>query len=119
FFVNPDLHNDTERQIHILITTYREDFGLGFRRTFFDLFTALSACFPLLCMLAALTLGYLLWKKVPSDLMKGILLITVLVFGVCFVIMIVFTFIFPIVMTALVFVTLLVAYLLCPRSASS
>ena len=119
FFVEPELHNDTERQIHTLITTYREELPGGFHRTFFELFTALSACFPLLCVLAALTLGYLLKRKVADDVMKGILLINVLVFIVCLIVMVVFTFIFPIVMMALVCMSLLVAYVLCPRATSS
>jgi hypothetical protein len=119
FFVDPDIQNDTERQLHTLMTTYRKDLPVGFHRTFFELFTALSACFPLLCVLAASTLGYLFWKKVPAEVMKGILLINVLVFAVCLVVMIVFAFIFPIATIGLILVTLLAAYLLCPRSAAS
>ena len=53
FFVAPDLNNDTERQIHDLVHNYREDMGSGFHSSFCDLFTALSACYPLLCVLGA------------------------------------------------------------------
>lgn len=116
FFVGPDIQNEKDRQLHELLTTYYHDMGAGFRRTFFDLFTALSACYPLLCVLGGLTLGYLLLKHVEPGLMKGILLINVIVFGVCLVVMIVFTFLPPIVMTGLVFVNLLLAYVFCPRS---
>src|SRR5262245_17454797 len=119
FIVEPELRNDTERQIHTLITTYREELPGGFHRTFFELFTALSACLPLLCVLAALTLGYLLCKKIPDDVMKGIILINLVVFLVCLVVMFVFAFIFPIVSMLLICIPLLAAYLLCPRRASN
>jgi hypothetical protein len=119
FFVDPDIQNETERQLHTLMTTYRKELPIGFHRTFFELFTALSACFTFLCVLAGLMLTYLLRKRVPADVMKGILLINVLLFGACLVVMIVFAFIFPIATIALILATLLVAYLLCPRHASS
>jgi hypothetical protein len=119
FFVEPELNNDTERQLHNLITTYHPDMGGGFHPSFFNLFTALSACFPLLCVLGGLTLGYLLWKQAPPSLIKGILAINVLVFGMAFVVMTVFTFLLPIISIGLIFVNLLIAYILTPRIESS
>ena len=119
FFVAPDLHNDTERQLHELITTYHPDMGAGFHPSFWNLFTALSACFPLLCVLSGLTLGYLLWKKAQPSLIKGILGINVLVFGVTFVVIFVFSFLPPVVCVGLILVTLLIAYVLTPRIESA
>jgi len=119
FFVEPDLKTDTERQLHELITTYHPEMGAGFHPSFWNLFTALSACFPLLCLLGGLTLGYLLWKKASPSLMKGILAINVLIFGVTFVVMALFTFPPPIIVTGLIFVTLLIAYILTPRIESA
>jgi len=116
FFVEPDLHNDTERQIHELITTYHPEMGLGFHPSFWNLFTALSACFPLLCVLGGLTLAYLFRKRVAADVMRGIILINLIVFGVCFVIMLLFTFPPPIIVTGFIFVTLLMAFILAPKS---
>jgi len=49
------------------------------------------------------------------DLIKGIILINLLVFGVCFVVMLIFTFPPPIIVTGLIFLTLFVAYVLAPR----
>jgi len=118
FFVEPDLKTDTERQLHELITTYHPEMGAGFHPSFWNLFTALSACFPLLCLLGGLTLGYLLWKKASPSLMKGILAINVLIFGVTFVVMALFTFPPPIIVTGLIFVTLSIAYILTPRIES-
>lgn len=118
FFVAPELENDKDRQLHELLHNYYHDMGAGFHRSFFDLFTALSACYPMLCVLGGLTLGYLLWKNVSPELMKGILLINVFIFGICLIVMVVFTFLPPIIMTALIFGNLLLAYLLCPRTTS-
>jgi len=81
FVVTPDLNNETERQIHELITTYRADMGAGFNRSFSDLFVALSSCFTFICLLAGSITAYLLRKKVSVDILKGITLITLIVFG--------------------------------------
>ena len=43
FFVDPEITNETQRTLHTLLHTYKEDMGAGFNRSFFDLFTALSA----------------------------------------------------------------------------
>jgi hypothetical protein len=112
FIVTPELNNETERQIHELITTYRSDLGAGFNPTFADLFTALSSCFTFVCLLGGLTLGYLLRKKVPCDILKGVTLINVIVFGCLFVVMSFLTFLPPIICTGLIFATLLIAYIL-------
>jgi hypothetical protein len=119
FFVEPDLKNDTERQLHDLITNYHPEMGLGFHPSFFNLFTALSACFPLLCVLGGLTLGYLLWKHAESSLIKGILLIQVVIFGILFLVCFVLTFPPPIITTGLILGNLLVAYILAPRIESA
>src|SRR4051794_24642503 len=101
FFVKPSLQNDTERQIHSLVTDYYSDMGAGFHRSLFNIFTAFNACYPLLCLLGGLTLGYLLLKNAELDLMRGIILINVAIFGVCLLVMAVFTFLPPIIMTGL------------------
>jgi hypothetical protein len=116
FIITPDFQNDTERQIHELITTYREDMGAGFHRTFFDLFTALSVCYILLSLLGGLTLGYLLLKHTEPGLMRGVILINLIIFSVMFVMMFVFAFLPPVVMSGLISINLLAAYILVPRS---
>ncbi|MGH9821246.1 MAG: LIC_13387 family protein [Pyrinomonadaceae bacterium] len=119
FFVSPDLKNDTERQLHELITTYHPDMGGGFHPSFWNLFTALSSCLPLLCVLGGLTLGYLMLKQVSPGLMKGIIGINALIFGVAFVVMFVFAFLPPIICMGLIFVNLVIAYVLTPRIESA
>ncbi len=110
--------NETERQMVDLITTYKLDMGGGFTPTFGNLFTALSSCFTFLCLFAALTNGYLLWKQAEPSLMKGILAINVAIFGVVFLVMAVFTFLPPIVCTGLIFVNLLAAFIVIPKIES-
>lgn len=119
FFITPDLKNDTERQIHQLITTYRDDMGAGFQPTFWNLFTALSACYPLLCMLGGLTIGYLLLKHTEPNIMRGIIAINLGVFGVCFIVMLFLTFLPPIILTGLIVINLLAAYIVAPRIESA
>lgn len=119
FFVQPELHNDTERQIHELTHNYYADMGGGFHRSFWDLFTALSACYPLLCLLGGLTMGYLLIKHTGPEIMRGIIAINLAIFGVCLIVMIFFTFLPPIVVTGLIVINLLAAYILCPKIESA
>ena len=115
FIAKPRLRNDTERQIQELITTYREDMGAGYHPTLWNLFTALSACYPLLCLLGGLTLGYLLLKHTDPELMRGVILINLIIFSIMFAIMLVFTFLPPIVMTGLIAINLLAAYIFVQR----
>lgn len=114
-FFQSAAQNETERQLLELMSSYQQDFGAGFKRSTKDLLTALSACFSLVCLLGGLTLGFLLRKQTELGIMKGVVGIHVLVFGICFAVMVVFTFLPPIVLTGLIFLSLLLAYFLIPR----
>jgi len=114
FFANPVPQNETEHQLFDLLANYKSDFGGGFRRSTKDLFTALSACFSLVCLLGGLTLGYLAYHRVDVRTLKGVVEIHLLVFGICFGVMVVFTFLPPIVLTGLIFLSLLIAFFLMP-----
>lgn len=107
--VTPGIRNETERQLYDLMTNYRIDAGGGFTPSMSNLVTALSSCFTLLCVFGALINLFLLRKNAPAEIVSGILLINILIFGVCFALMAVFTFLPPIVMTGLIFVSLLIA----------
>jgi len=115
FFVTPDIQNETQRQLHELLHNYREDMGVGFHRTFWDLFTALSACLPLMCMLGGLTLGYMLIKHAEPNLIRGLIAINLGVFAVCLVVVFLFAFIVPVVLIGLIVLNLVLAYIFCPR----
>lgn len=116
FFNDPRATNDTERQLVELMSAYRMDLGAGFHPTMSDLFTSMSACFALLYLFAAWINVYLLRKNIGGELWKGLLNIQRFVFGISFVVMVVFTFLPPIVLTGLVFVCLAIARILAPRA---
>jgi hypothetical protein len=114
-FVEPVPANETERQLVSLLVNYKSDFGAGFHRSMKEIFIALSACFSMLCLLGGLTLLYLLRKQAEVGIMKGVVCIHVVVFGICFAVMVVFTFLPPIILTGLIFISLLLACILMPR----
>lgn len=108
--------NETERQLLELMGTYQLDMGAGFHRTTHQLFTAVSACFALLFLLGGLNNIYCLKKRVDVDLLRGLLAIQLIVFGISFGVMVVFAFLPPIVLTGLVFLSLAAAYFLMRRA---
>lgn len=114
-FIQPAAQDETQRQLFDLMATYKQDFGAGFKRSTNELVTALSSCFSFLCLLGGLTLAFLLRKQAEVRIMKGVVGIHVLVFGICFAVIAVFTFLAPIVLIGLVLLSLLLAYFLIPR----
>jgi hypothetical protein len=110
-FISPEPKNDTERRLFEMMSTFKLDLGAGFRPTFGNLVTALSACFSFLCLFGAMVNGYLLWKRPDAGLMRWVVVINLVVFAPLFVVMAMFTFLPPIVLTGLIFVTLLAAFL--------
>jgi uncharacterized iron-regulated membrane protein len=107
FFSEPKPANDTEKNLFELMKNYQRDLGLGFTPTTNDLMTGLSACFSLLCLFGGLTNLLLLKKNQDASLLKGILNIELLVFGLLFVLMTIYTFLPPIVLTGLIFLCLI------------
>ena len=118
-FIEPAPQNETERQLAQLMATYRNDFGAGFHPTPANLFTALSSCFSLLCLLGGLLNAYLIKKRVGAEIMRGVIAIDLLVFGICFIVMAVFTFLPPIVLTGLIALFLTIALLDVFRASSA
>lgn len=118
-FLQPAPQNETERQLIELMTSYKQDFGAGFKRSTKELVTALSSCFSLVSLLGGLTLTYLLRKRVEPGLFKGVVAIHAAVFGVCFAIMVAFTFLPPIILTGLIFSCLLISFALMPRQVAA
>jgi hypothetical protein len=115
----PAPRNETERQMMDLMATYRLDMGDGFRPTMTNLMTALSACFTFVCVLGGLTNAYLLRRRVPLAILKGVVGIHLLVFAGVFAVMLALTFSPPIVLTGLIVVFLLLAYLTIPVERSA
>lgn len=118
-FVSLTPDNETERQLVGLMTNYKLQMGPGFHPTMGNLFTALSSCFTFLCLLAGLTIAYLLKKKVAPEILRGIVTINLLVMAGCFVMNLVFTFLPPIVLTGLSVACLGAGLITIPRSSTS
>lgn len=107
--------SEKERQLMEMVDTFRPDLGPWFHPTFGNLITALSSCFSFVCLLGALTLGYLVWKDAELGLLRGITLINVLIFGTMFLVVVWFTFFLPVTFIGLIFLNLLIGYLLMPK----
>lgn len=118
-FIQPAPQNETERQLVQLMSTYRNDFGAGFHPTTQNLFSALSSCFSLLCLLAGLMNAYLLRKKLGAEIVRGVIAIDLLVFTICFIVMAVFTFLPPIVLTGLIALFLALALVSVLKSSAT
>ena len=116
FFITQVPTNETERQLLELMGNYQLDMGAGFHRTTHQLFTALSACFPLFYLLGALNNIYCLKTRVEPRVLRALLAIQAIVFGIALGVIIVFAFLPPIVLSGLVFLSLAVAFFLTPKT---
>jgi hypothetical protein len=108
-FITPLPNNNTEKQLFALMDTYKFDFGAGFHRTMNELTLVFSACFGLFYLLGGLLNGYLLRKKVEPQIMRGVITINLITFGICFVLTTIFAFLFPIILTGLVVLFLMLS----------
>lgn len=104
-FTTPVSTNETEKQLIDLFTNYKQDLGMGFNRSMYDLFKGLSTCFSLICILGGWINLYFLKNDLGAQLWKGLLNIEIVVFGTLFLVMLFFTFLPPIVLTGLIFIT--------------
>jgi hypothetical protein len=117
-FISPVPANETERQMLDLMMNHKLDLGAGFHKSMWNLFTVLSSCFTFVCLLGGLTIAYLLKKKAPIGILKGVVGIHLLVFAMCFVTIVVFAFLLPIVLTGLVVLFLAIGFLTIPKQRS-
>jgi hypothetical protein len=108
-FVSPPPNNETEKQLYTLMDTYQFDFGAGFHRTMNSLTLALSTCFCLVCLLGGLLNWYLLRKKTDTGIMKGVVTINLIVFGICLIVVALFAFWLPIILIGLIVLFLIVS----------
>ena len=108
-FVTLPPNNETEKQLFTLMDTYKFDLGTGFHRTMGELTLVFSACFCLVCLLGGLLNWYLLRKKVDSEIIKGVITINLVVFGILFGLTVAFTFLLPIIQTGLIVLFLILS----------
>lgn len=108
-FITPAPNNETEKQLYTLMDTYQFDLGAGFHRTMNELILVFSACICLLCLLGGLLNWYLLRKKIEPQIMKGVIVINLVVFGILSGLTIILTFLLPIISIGLIVLFLILA----------
>ena len=112
FFNNPKPGNETEEQLLMLMQSYQMNMGSGFSPTMLDLMNSMSIAFVLLLLSGGVVIWFLLVKKTNPAVMKGISLIYTITYLICFIAMLFLAFLPPVVMTGLIMVSLMIAYLL-------
>ncbi len=110
-FRSPAPKNETEKQLFDLLSNYQFDFGAGMHRSMDKVILALSACFTLVYLLGGMINWFLIRAEADSSLIRGIVNINLIIFGLSFAIMVKFTFLPPIILTGLVFVFLIITRL--------
>ncbi len=111
FIAKPKPANETEKQLLDLSANYKMDLGGGIKRSQKQLFIGLSTCFTMIYTMGAAINWYFLKTGISPERWKGLLLIELIAYGALFLLMIRFTFWPPIIVTGLVFMFTLGAYL--------
>jgi multisubunit Na+/H+ antiporter MnhF subunit len=115
FLIEQQPTNETEKQLLGLMNNYHADMGAGFNPTMKNLMDSFSISFCLLLFLGGFINLFLIRKKAGPEIMKGIIGINVLIFGICFVQIAFLTFLPPMICTGIIFVSLLLSYLIFPK----
>lgn len=108
--------NDAERQLLGSMKGYRQDFGLGFVRSMFDLMTGFSLAFSVEC-LGFGALGLLLMRLVPGfpPILRAVAGVLAVVFAALTTIGFVYWFVAPLSFLVVAFVCFTVAAATAPR----
>jgi hypothetical protein len=114
-FIEMKGKNETENRMLELMTSHKMDMGAGIFHSMMDLLLALSSCFTFLYLLGGINNFYLI-NRMDTKTIRGYLLINLIVFGMCFFVMLFLTFLPPIILTGIVFVLLFASYITSPKS---
>ncbi|MET0944095.1 MAG: hypothetical protein ABWY22_01660 [Flavobacterium sp.] len=115
-FANPQPANATEEQLFDLMDTYHLDFGSGFTPTMGNLMTSFSVSLSLFLFFAGILNLFLIQSNLPVEIMKGVIRINFLFFGLCLLTMIFLTFLIPIICLVLIFLALIIATCTFPKN---
>ncbi len=116
-FINkPQGTNDKEIEMITLMMTNKMDMGAGFTPTMYNIVTSMSIGFALMLVLGGVINWYLLRKKASPEIMRGIIFINIIVFGISFVANCFLTFLPPVVCTGLIFLSLVLAFMTVPKT---
>jgi hypothetical protein len=102
--------NETEKQMMNLMNTYKMDLGAGFYPTMSDFMNSFSISFALFLFFGGFILWFLLRNSADAKITKGILGISVIFYGGCFITMVFLTFLPPVICTGLIFMSLVISY---------
>lgn len=111
FMSNPEPKNESEKQLFDLMTNYKFDLGSGFLRSMEDLMNSFSIAFALFLFFSGILNLFLLRNNLPTKTMKGVIMINLFAYLICFIAMSILTFLPPIICTGLIVIMLLIAYL--------
>ncbi len=108
--VDMQANNDQEKLLYDLMINYQFDFGAGFKHSMMDIFTSFSICFNLLLLYSASLHIHLIRSNTSPDVLKGVLLISIITYSLCFLTMMFLTFLPPVICTGLILISLIMAY---------
>jgi len=110
--------NDEEKQLIGLMKSVKLDLGAGFTPSMSDLMTSFSISLTLLLLFGGLLNWIMLSKKADITILKPIINLQLVIFGLCFTAIWYFTFIIPIICTGLIFVALILTRLSIIQSSN-
>lgn len=111
FLNNAKPKNDNEKTLFELMNNYKFDFGFGFHHTMEDIMNAFSILFSVLLFFSAFLNNYLLKNKLAPNIFKGVILINLFFYTIAFIAIAFLTFLPPIICTALIVISTLIAYI--------
>ena len=110
-FISPAKpRNDTEKQLVDLVKNYKINMGAGYKRSFGQLHIGVSACFTIIYIFGAILNWYFLKQGMSLEIWHGLMLIQMIVYGAIFLLQLRFTFLPPIIVTGLVFISVAGTY---------
>jgi hypothetical protein len=107
--------NDTEKQIDELMHSYKYNLGGGFHHSMADIMTSFSISLSLFLFCTGVLNLYLLKCNVDFKILKGVIIINIAAYTMCFITMVLLTFLLPIVCAGLVLLFLLLAWYIGSR----
>lgn len=114
---SPKPNNETEKQLFDLMSNYKFNFGAGFHHSMEDIMNSFSISFTLFLLFSTIINFYLLKSKLPSKILKGVILINFFTYLIVWIVMCFLTFLPPIICTGLIALSLFVSYITCKREA--
>lgn len=104
---DPSPNNELEEEMFRLMNEVEINFGSGFFLTMNDIVFAFSVCFSLFLFFTAI-LNFIILKFNEIKLIKSIVIVNILFYSICFVVMLFYTFLPPIICTFLILFSLII-----------